>query len=118
MVLDISNLAKRASYLKGSSYLCKYGNNTKVARLDKTGTLTIGQPQVEPNVFFAEETTEAHRQEWVSLSPWPWKSKANHPLAAANRKSILKKQENEQPLVLFRYNKLGSGPDGCSEGKT
>ena len=101
----ISNLAKRGILFKGSSYLANMGQ-TKVAAFDKTGTLTIGQPQVT-DVFFAEETTEAHRQEWVSLI-LAMEKQANHPLAAAIVEHF-EKQEKAKPLELSVNNQIGSG---------
>ena len=110
----ISNLAKRGILFKGSSYLANMGQ-TKVAAFDKTGTLTIGQPQVT-DVFFAEETTEAHRQEWVSLI-LAMEKQANHPLAAAIVEHF-EKQEKAQPLELSVNNQIGSGLTAVVEGKT
>ena len=109
----ISNLAKRGILFKGSSYLANMGQ-TKVAAFDKTGTLTIGQPQVT-DVFFAEETTEAHRQEWVSLI-LAMEKQANHPLAAAIVEHF-EKQEKAQPLELSVNNQIGSGLTAVVEGK-
>ena len=86
----ISNLAKRGILFKGSSYLANMGQ-TKVAAFDKTGTLTIGQPQVT-DVFFAEETTEAHRQR-VGIADLGHGKASKSPISGCHRKSILRNKK-------------------------
>jgi heavy metal translocating P-type ATPase len=85
IVAIMSNAAKRGAVIKGGAYVEEMDKIDTVV-IDKTGTLTLGQPAVDEIVCFAGHT-EREILEFASIA----ERHSNHPLARA----ILKRTGRE-----------------------
>lgn len=101
----LSHLARRGVLFKGGSYLSNF-NDIQAIALDKTGTLTLGKPEVTDVIWLSNEDK---KDILVAME-----KTSNHPLAVA----ILKHFNNHSNRTLEVIHKIGSGIETTIDGMT
>jgi Cd2+/Zn2+-exporting ATPase len=110
IVAGLTAAARAGVLIKGGVFLESMAN-VKVFALDKTGTITMGTPEVQEILPFSGHT----RQELLARAA-ALEAHSEHPLAAAILRAA--RAENVQPLVAENFQALkGRGAEATIDGR-